>query len=395
VADHDELLHGDFAAYRSALIAAVEPAGPAAVRSTVRRRRRMAVAATGALALALVAAPVVGYAALNRDGSSPPLPAGSADPVPNTGAPTPTATPSATASPTTGRIDRADLLTARLDLPAWGPDGSCPTEGVRLVDGEGDVGDVRLENATRGVRYIDVDGDGTAETIAVLECLTRDLVPPPQQVVAFDRDATGRIVTIGQVAHPNTDQPEWFRSLEVRPDGSVRIEVWLNPPSDGSSPTSANRQSRTYRWDGQRFVQTGGPSSFPEPAPAKLTITATDLVYGPPDENGMRRGTMTVTITNTGGSEGQPIVTFPSRDSDEPEHTEWSDCRPLTAKPDGYRCLVEPLAPGKRKTYTFPFFTPTDAPPATATVRVDLADADGSALPSGGDQTTYLIKRST
>jgi hypothetical protein len=292
-----------FADYRAGLTPEITPAGPGAVRATVRRRRRIAATAVVATAVVLVAAPVAGYAALNRDAGPAPAPAGSGTPTPEESTATPTPSPSATTPPPApdGRISKATLLKARVNLPEWAPDAPCPERNARLTD----VGDEDGENLLTTVKYGDVDRDGAQETLAIISCVYRQT--GQTQVVAFDRDAAGKIVTLGRVVatdrivgYAKPEQIGWIVSIDPRADGTVQVKVGDVQPCCGWEQEWTQKQDRTYTWQGGRFRQTGGPVRF-EPNPL-----FTDLVVSVPDvklvinNDGNPYGTVVVTVRNKG-----------------------------------------------------------------------------------------------
>lgn len=300
----DILVGAEFAAYREGLLDAVRPVGPTAVRAAVRRRRRRtAVVAATTVALA-VAVPVVANAALRPP---PARPAETPTPV----APTPSATtgPSATATPgpsapaptsasatpavPDGRLTRAELLTNRVDVPAWRPGVACPAGPTRLVDAYRQDGDVMLEGLAHG----DVDGDGAVETVVLLRCGLGS--KGPSQVVALDRDDDGRVVTLGQVIRSAYPIPEWLLAVEVRDDGTVRVEMADIAPGGGWALEWSQRQWRGYRWSDGRFGQVSGETTFgPNPHQVDLEVSASPLAWGPKDAEGVRTGTVTVTVHN-------------------------------------------------------------------------------------------------
>ncbi len=161
------LVSGEFAAFRAAYAPAVRPAGTNAVRLTVRRRRQRAAVATAAAVVLAVVVPMGAHAALNR---SRPVAGAGTDrrtdarrrrPTPTPAPATPTTTPS-TASPTSagpdGRISRAQLLAARVDLPGWPSytPATCTTDNVRLREPQPD----QRPELGGELRYGDVNGDG-------------------------------------------------------------------------------------------------------------------------------------------------------------------------------------------------------------------------------------------
>ncbi|PWU62460.1 hypothetical protein DLE60_00190, partial [Micromonospora globispora] len=163
------------------------------------------------------------------------------------------------------RITREDLLAATVDLPPWPAGAPCASGPTRLIDPQGRPGDAILSIFAGG--YGDVDDDGVAEPVMLVRCLVSEGMYP-EQVLAFDRNADGRIVVLGQVFHSDAGKPEYLCSLNVRPDGLVRIEVTDVVPSGAELPGRAHRQWRAYRWDGEAFHQTDGPTSFGGAAPS-------------------------------------------------------------------------------------------------------------------------------
>lgn len=321
MADQETLaFDSEFASFRNTLLPQVTPAGPDVVRFTVRRRRRIATTAATVVALALITGPIVGYAALHGGQETAPAPADSTDPAPSP-------TPSASALDRTpdGRIDKAELLSVRVDLPAWQAGASCPAKQVRLVK-EAEPGDVWLALFSYG----DVDRDGAQETLVVVRCLTPG-GGGPEQLVALDRDREGRIVTIGRVVATDK-QVEWLSKLDPRPDGSVRVKVADVLPYDDQRPEWAQYQWRTYGWNGERFEQIGGPTAFePNPLFTDLRVTGSDVVFADRPGDEWRHGSITVTVRNAGNQDARNVtiqMTF-GEGLVRPEGTGWSACKKI------------------------------------------------------------------
>ena len=305
----DALVAGAFAAFRADVAPYVRPAGTTAARETVRHRKRVRTIAAVALAVLVIGVPVTAYAAVNGEPHAPPV-------VPASGGPSPSpsatqASPSPSASPTPpppdGRIAQSDLYKATLQVPAWGPDApkaepTCPTGAVKFIDGRHHFADSEDETIQEVV-YADVDHDGAQETVARLTCGGQGNT---FQVVAFDRDTTGAIVTLGQVT-VNSTTIRAICGLRAGADGTtVDAEVGDYPLplmcGDGLSKSPAQFQWRTYGFDGTGFSQTAGPTSFPvNPKVTDLKVTATDLTFAAATGGGYQ-GTMTVTVTNAGKS---------------------------------------------------------------------------------------------
>jgi hypothetical protein len=305
----DALVAGAFAAFRSDVAPYVRPAGTAAAHETVRHRRRVRAVAATTLAVLVIGAPVVAYAAINGDPHGPPV-------VPASGGPSPepsqtSASPSSTSSPVPsapdGRIARADLDGATLTVSNWGPDAprnpDCPTGPLRFTGGTHHAPGL-ADVAILDVAYADVNHDGAQETLAWLVCDGQGV--NSYQVMAFDRDTTGTITALGQVA-ADTSTVKGICGVRAGADGaSVDVQVVDFTPGYGCQDrqnSPAQFQWRTYNFDGTRFTQVGGPTSFPvNPKVSDLTVTTTDLTFGPQAADGHRDGSMTVTVRNIGKS---------------------------------------------------------------------------------------------
>ena len=306
----DALVAGAFAAFRADVAPHVRPAGTTAAHETVRHRRRVRTIAATALAVLVIGVPVVAYAAVEGDPHGPPSVPATGGPTasPSAAQPSPSQSLSASASPTTpppdGRITQSDLGKATLRLPAWGPDDTtrlCPTGAVAFTSGRHHIADSE-DVAIDDVVYADVDHDGAQETVVRLSCGGQGNT---FQVVAFDRDPSGAIVTIGQVT-VDSDTIRAICGLRAGADGTtVEAEVGDYPLpllcGDGTTEP-AQFQWRSYGFDGTGFSQTAGPASFPvNPKVTDLKVTATDLTFAAAPAGGYR-GTMTVTVKNAGQS---------------------------------------------------------------------------------------------
>lgn len=377
--DDDTFLNSHFAAYRDELIADVTPAGTDAVRMTVRRRRRVAVTAGTALAIALIAGPVAGYTALSR-GPAPPPPGTTPAPTPSAST-SPSASPSPSASATTpagpdGRITKADLLKAKLTLPAWQSDApsGCVTKDVRL-DTEARTGRPGLMSLTYG----DADGDGTQETIAILGCRPGEAAM--QQVVVFDRDAAGKIYTLGQVVRTGIGF-DWIITLKIDKPGSVQVQIGDIQPCCDTPASAARKQWRTYTWNGDKFRQSGGPTVFPDKPLTDLRVTATDVVFGADGKASIK-----VTVRNAGPVDAENVfVWLEMGDSDvDLDGAGWSACKESSLNkehpPITLECLVGPMRAGETKTLTLGMKKTGTTATASGTARVMRLDINRD--PSG------------
>ncbi|MGW5582235.1 hypothetical protein [Micromonospora chokoriensis] len=375
----------EFAHYRRTVLDTVEVPGPAAVRRTVRGRNRRRWGATATTALALFGGSAIGYAAMSGPDHQPgpvdPTPSISVSPTPE-GSASPTPDPSVTtggpaSAVPDGRISRAQLLDAAVTLPAWRAGRGCPTSSVRLS------GDNR-----EGVNWLialdhgDVDGDGAVETVALVQCALG--TGGPMQVVAFDRDEQGKVVTLGRVVATTIDKPQWLFALDVVADGTVRVQVGDIAPGGGWAAKWSQRQWRGYRWKADAFTQVSGPTSFgPNPNLADVSVTTGDLVLRVADD-GSRTGTATVRIRNRGTAPvahvvlrlGVPAVVRADVDG-------WERCSGVPDSVDPIICRLGQLAAGAemRLDLDFHLFEGDKLSTDKADVEVQPMDGERDVLP--------------
>jgi hypothetical protein len=259
-----------------------------------RHRRWLWPLIAGAAAL-LVLTPLLVYAIMERGsedtpGTAPaPTPPATAQPSPTQPAPT---------APPDGRIPITELWNSTLDIPAWPVDAADFGQSgpVRFTDGQSpplppDM--VRLY-LPEDVGYGDVDGDGAQETVVNVRAAAGE--GGSWQVVAFDRDQDGAIITLGQVTA--TTGPVTMISDHVRVvDGRVEVRVGDYLTCCGDDPTITQWQTRTYAWQSGRFGQVAGPTEFPaNPRITDLSLSVEGLTLAAPVE-GVRHGTLRVTVT--------------------------------------------------------------------------------------------------
>ncbi|MCO1598774.1 hypothetical protein M8C17_26855 [Micromonospora sp. RHAY321] len=359
MSDIDPRLRDRFAVYRAETVARVAGPGPDEARRTLRRRRRTMVAAAAVTAVALAVAPVVANAALRGDRSVPapaatgePTTAPTSAPPPTSPAPlTPSTTTSTSPAAPDGRISRAQLLAARVDLPAWPSYATgCATSDVRLRPPS--PTEARPTLADLDLGYTDLDGDGATETVALVTCRSGE--GSAKQLLAFDRDGRGRIVTMARVVRTG-DGLDDITDAAVTDDGEVRAQVADIQPCCSMPSYWAQKQWRTYRWTDDRFAQSDGPRSFGKDTRlTDLALAGGDLVLGPVGTDGKRPGTLTLTVTNNGPvdvayvgfAELGFIGTLDSGDS--------SICVPWRkADESGTDCRTAGLRSGERRAYTF------------------------------------------
>ena len=297
--DTDQLVRDALERYRSAAMDDLTPPGPAAARGTLRfRKRRRTIVVAAVVALAVIAGGTAAAAALRPD-HRPTVPPATHVPgpshTPSTGSSSNQGMSSASPSPApNGRISASQLADATLDLPGWsGNNGYCAPGRYTFHDEVAAGGEYSFYlpgNDVTGklpaVTYGDVDGDGAQETIVMLECGVQDM---NGEVVAFDRDTQGHIVTLGPVAQIAIDGMPGAKLDGLRTDSDGTVEVrWSQYKV--AYPAS---QWRQYRWNGKSFTQTGGPTSLPEAPTVSWDVTSTMS----PTSTGYE-GTLTATVTN-------------------------------------------------------------------------------------------------
>jgi hypothetical protein len=302
----------------------LRPAGVDAIRAVVRRRRRSRAVAGGLFAVALLASSVVVFATADRGRShTPPI---GVDPSVSASASAPESRPGpSSTSPTPvapdGRISLSTLNNATLQIPAW-PGGlgqHCRQGNLRFVDGSGgtpnDAAGIDAVKVTGEPAYVDVDADGAEETAIVMSCHWETAV---HQVVVFDRDQAGVIRTVGVVltdvdaTAKNGIDVKLIWGIAAGDGGRIRVDVGDYNPCCGTAAETPQHQWREYGWNGQRFVQTGGPRAFgPNPNVTDLGVSAADPVLTAQGD-GTWRGQVDITIRNNGPSTVPATLTFGS-----------------------------------------------------------------------------------
>jgi hypothetical protein len=118
---------------------------------------------------------------------------------------------------------------------------------------------------------VDIDHDGAQEAIALIACAFQGA---DYAALALDRDADGSIVTIGTVlATGGTTPVKSIFDMRAEPDGTVGLRVGDGDVCCEVRDDMIEHQWRSYRFDGRRFQQSGGPSAFtPAPKPNNLML---------------------------------------------------------------------------------------------------------------------------
>ncbi|MET7403928.1 hypothetical protein ABZS66_61750, partial [Dactylosporangium sp. NPDC005572] len=293
--------------------------------------------------------------------------------------------PSSPPAPVDNRIPRTELDEATLDLPDWASDAvatGCVSGPVRFSGGLHviqDSTDIRQEQTV----YTDVDGDGGQETVIRFSC--GDLLTT-FQVVAFARAGDGGIRTLGQVVR-QTGAVKTICGLRAGTGGAVEAQVgdYVTPQRCFEPGLHVQFQWRAYSWDGTRFRQSGGPSSFPvNPKVTDLAVTATDLVFQR-GEGGTYAGSMTVTVRNEGAFRLPYSVWVAVPGGLAPQVP--AGCELVNyPQSDVLLCDSEGLATGATTTLTVQFVAP--APVTSSLVpMVGVTPAEGYADPNRDNDT--------
>jgi hypothetical protein len=327
------------------------------VAATSRRLQRRRVVAGSALVLLVLV--IGGLAAVTLNSGRAPQPPAVT--------PTPSAspTPSDTQEPVSGPpitipAGAIDLTNATLDLPRL-PNDFAPCQGRQTFTrnyGHAYSPDDEIDFRSTINREIvgDVNRDGRTDTVALINCEASESVY--WQVAAFDGTRES-VHTIGQVFAIGS-QPglSIVFDLRVLAGGEVRAEVgdFLGVVV-GHAEEVSTHQTRTYSWDGSAFRQVAGPTTFPpNPHFIDLHLTTSGLVLGQP-VNGVRTGTLTVTVQNRAAVRGYGV----ELDLTAPlwlQHVglEWGQCHVL--EPDTMAhatCELGELAPGASRTLRLTF----------------------------------------
>ncbi|SCF01727.1 hypothetical protein GA0070607_4470 [Micromonospora coriariae] len=360
--DDEQLVDRAFASFTSDPGAVVQ--APGGVRDTVSQRRRMRVTTvlvSAGLATVLPLGVFMGTgrgqpdttgASANATASAtagPSTPAASPSPTP-TPTPTPTAAPT-TSAPPDRSISLAQLTAAPVGVPKW------PWSGSTEVDCTSGRVTLRPTAQVSGARVgvvdllrTNLDDDPEAETAALLRCGYG-----AEQVMAFDRDDHGTIITLGQVVATDL-LTQAIVKITARSRGGVTATV-----ADTRARDDQRRQDRSFAWNGSWFAQVGGPTGFPPRVrAADLGLTVATPLAAPvsgPCEGKYRKMSVIFTVINhsteTSGRfhlEWRGGIDLPNGTYDSPY---WLDTPGDPAENSGYRGLKR----GESVQLTYSFMT--------------------------------------
>ncbi|MFC0006636.1 hypothetical protein [Micromonospora siamensis] len=298
----------------AALAEQVEPVDlQARALRTSRRIGIQRAVTTSAAVLVMIAAATGTALAIRPDGQGPaPQPATtSATPEPSpTVSPSPTPAsqsapestgpdPSATSEPAEApraAVTVQEARNANIRIGEWNTD-FCPAGTYRFKDGTHVYKPLPDSPPTFGIVgepvITDVDQDGDLDAVVLITC--SPFAVQAQQVIALQRTASGSLSTLGRVAVTGA-QPGGGEITEVAAtaSGAVRLHWRDTQLVDENAAT----QWRVYRWNGERFRQVDGASSFPKVSvDLKVTADRATLVKRP---DGSYQGDLVVRVANTG-----------------------------------------------------------------------------------------------
>jgi hypothetical protein len=347
---------------------AVRLVGPESTLTRAHHRRTVRIVMTAFVAALLVTIPAGLYAMSHRrDGRTLPVPP--ATPTTAQGTPTQTTvSPSPVPAAHYTRATAGPLELAEATLPLdWsvavtGVDYGCRSGPISFSQGTY-VQDATVHQDIQAVGHADVDRDGTPDVVALVKCW-HGLFGLPQ-VVAVRHVSGPTYAAIGVVVRGGMSpvQVGEITAFETGDDGSVRVQVHDTAMCCGQNPDGTATQWRTYGWTGNTFSQTGGPTTFQaNPQVADVRVTAAPVVLSGKDGNGVRHGTMRLTIVNNGplavddvrislGNFGWTLA--PGGD--------WSRCK-------DHVCLLGSFAVGHSVNLTLPFNMPYDLSPGQTTL---------------------------
>jgi hypothetical protein len=156
-------------------------------------------------------------------------------------------------------LRRVDWAGATIRMPELRDDKDCPAGAITLKAGEWaeagghGPGTIRGSYADGPPTYGDLDGDGRAEAVVYVSCFAAG---------GDSGDSSGQLLVVNGRGGALTGMgyvgplAQVYGTLRVA-GGRLRVTV--------TQKYSDVRQVRTYRWDGRRFAQVGGPTAFPSP----------------------------------------------------------------------------------------------------------------------------------
>jgi hypothetical protein len=138
-----------------------------------------------------------------------------------------------------------------------------------------------------------LDGDAEPETAVWVRCVTFE-EQRISQVVGFERDAAGQLVSLGAVVK-EPPPPNDFTAMDAIAGGGLAVNVvWDNYSGEPGDPVG---QRRTFAFRDGAFRQIGGPAEFKRAkADLKLTVVG-DLIW---PKAGQSTAKLTLRVENKG-----------------------------------------------------------------------------------------------
>jgi len=215
---------------------------------------------------------------------------------------TPTASPPAPKAPD-GRITIKQLTAQKVTVPAWTAQG-CQSgrQSLHLATGHLNHDSNQHGLLLYKVVYTNLDSDSALETAALVTCQYGEAAQG--QVIAFDRDSAGHIVTKGSVARG------FIWSLAARSGGGVTIDISDTEACCSTPKAIELHQTRSYAYRSGHFAQVAGPTSFvPHTQKIDLSIKVSSVSWSA-KRNDLRTATVTVKIANNSGVKSGTVQLF-------------------------------------------------------------------------------------
>ncbi|GIH04435.1 hypothetical protein Rhe02_25020 [Rhizocola hellebori] len=273
----DDDVRALFAQYRGAEQARVRAAGVAAAqrRGLARRRRRHAFLSAAVIAGMLVPAAAVGLTAGGGPiGGDLPRPQRTGGEIP------------------AGGLTMAQLLTSSVQMPVFEADtaGVCPHGEVGFADDRLNL--YVWPDTGQYMSYVDIDRDGSFETVLHVRCLAKEKVVAEQVLVVAPGTSGASVRLVGRVIGTGGAISAVDR-MAMGADGTVAVKVAGARTCCGAFYSAVEHQWRVYAWDGKAFRQRDGSDAFWR-TPGDLVVAAQELRL----KAGV--GSFLVTITNAG-----------------------------------------------------------------------------------------------
>lgn len=377
----DDMMTSLFADVRHEVAGYIRPAGAAAAAATVKRRRRNRTIAVGALAVALVVGPAIGFAwAGNGPDRTPEVATTPTVGASASASETPGPAPSATASSGAAApgIPADQLRNMTLTVPQWSaetPRIECPSGALTFTDGKTTKSGTGVLTLAGDPVHVDVDADGRSETVVRVDCQSQALF---SQVVAFSRGPDGKASMLGRVVATHIDGSDVQKIWKIEAGGptTVRVDVGDYSPCCDTPADLPQHQWRTYGWDGGKFRQTGGQTRFPpNPKTVDLLVRARPLSAVSSD-GATWAGSVQASVTNNGPKDALNLqvhlkfgveVTLSGPDA--------AGCQGATSRGTEFTCGLGKVADGQTRNLVFQVVAYADPRGTVTTVRASHGDA--------------------